>query len=341
MARDRLADVYRWYCDRGWCSYEWATDARMRADRAEVARAIGKDTADKDLVGLVAWHLHQTFLDNMDAAQATAVRGWFAERGWCEGGTADTARREPRKPRPLPTPQEAAPAPLARPDAGEVAALWEACVPVVDDAGVSAWLAGSPRGFDPGRVADIGLARALPPGLAVPRWARFKGVPWNRGGWRCIFPAWGPTGRLESLRARSIDPDCAPGEKAAAAAAGEGSATGLLLADGVGRLVLETGAAPTWWPAGDALRLVVAEGETDFLTWATRYGDAAEDAPGVLGLWAGSWTAEIAARIPDGARVVVRTDPDDAGDRYAARVWRELAARCKLYRPKGTTDGPG
>jgi len=115
----------------------------------------------------------------------------------------------------------------------------------------------------------------------------------------------------------------------------------LLLADGVGRLVLETGAAPTWWPAGDALRLVVAEGETDFLTWATRYGDAAEDAPGVLGLWAGSWTAEIAARIPDGARVVVRTDPDDAGDRYAARVWRELAARCKLYRPKGTTDGPG
>lgn len=339
---DRLADVYRWYTARGWCSYDWTIDARLRADRAEVAREIGRDTADKDLVGLVAWHLHRAFLDNLDAAQATAVRAWFADRGWCEGGTADTARRAPRKPRPLPTPQEAAPAPLARPDAAEVARLWEACAPVVEDADVAAWLTDPRRGFDPGRIADRDLARALPPGLNVPRWARFRGIPWNQGSWRCIFPAWGPTGRMESLRARSIDPDGPPGEKAAAAAAGEGSATGMVLAGGVGRMVLETGAAPSWWPKGEPLRLVVTEGETDFLTWATRYGDAVEDAPAVLGLWSGSWTAEIAARIPDGSRVAVRTDDDDKGDRYAARVWRDLAGRCELYRrPKGNTDATG
>ena len=289
-----------------------------------------------DALDLVAVRFHGSKLRDLTAEQRADVRAWYADRGWCDdGGTG----RETAPP-PMPVPSPADPEPLTRPDAGEVADLWSACVPVTEDADVAGWLTG--RGFDPGRVADRDLARALPPGLAVPRWACFRGIPWNRGSWRCLFPAWGAAGRMESLRARSIDPDCAPGEKAAAAAAGEGSATGMVLAGGVGRMVLETGAAPSWWPKGEPLRLVVTEGETDFLTWATRHGDAVEDAPAVLGLWSGSWTAEIAARIPDGSRVAVRTDDDDKGDRYAARVWRDLAGRCELYRrPKGNTDATG
>ena len=158
MDRDRLADVYRWYTARGWCSYDWATDARLRADRAEVARAIGKDTADKDLVGLVAWHLHRTFLDSLDTAQATAVRGWFAERGWCEG-----AGEAPRKPRP---PRRAPPAPKPEPEptyppADELSALWDAALPVVDVPDVAGWL-DKVRRINPAGLAVLDAARAIP-----------------------------------------------------------------------------------------------------------------------------------------------------------------------------------
>jgi len=57
------------------------------------------------------------------------------------------------------------------PPGDEVAALWAACSPVTDDAEVSAWLRS--RGLDPGRVEDADLARALPPGAALPQWARY------------------------------------------------------------------------------------------------------------------------------------------------------------------------
>ena len=56
----------------------------------------------------------------------------------------------------------------------------------------------------------------------------------------------------------------------------------------------------------------------------------------------GAFSADLAARIPDGTKVAIRTHNDDKGDRYAARVWRDLAMRCSLYRPpKGTADGEG
>jgi len=144
---------------------------------------------------------------------------------------------------------------------------------------------------------------------------------------------------MESLRARSIEAHCPKGQKAAAAAAGDGSATGLVLADSAAREVLGGGAPPRWWPEGLPLRLVVTEGEPDFLTWATRYGDAADDAPGVLGVWSGGWTTEIATRIPDGTTVLVRTHADEKGDRYAGQIWRDLAARCTVKRqPRGNDD---
>jgi hypothetical protein len=197
---------------------------------------------------------------------------------------------------------------------------------VTDDRDVAAWL--TSRGLNPATVADRNLARALTADANVPTWARFKGKPWSRGGWRCLLPTWGPDGRMESLRARSIDPDCPPGEKAAAAAAGAGSASGMLLADAVGRELLATGGAPSWWPAGKPLVVVVTEGESDFLVWATRYGEAADDAPAVLGLWSGSWTNDVAARIPAGSRVAVRTDSDDTGEHYAwSVVWATLVPR--------------
>jgi len=289
--------------------------------------------ATGDALDLVAVHFHGDRLPALTTEQLAEVRAWYAQRGWCD----DDGDGWTPAPRPRPVTRPAEPEPLARPDEREVSDLWFTCARVTEDADVARWIAA--RGLNPGAVAERDLARALPEDLDVPRWARFGGTPWNRGGWRCVFPAWGPTGRMESLRARSIEAHPPKGMKAAAAAAGEGSATGLVLADAAAREMLGTGSAPTWWPAGAPLRLVVTEGEPDFLTWATRYGDAQDDAPGAIGVWAGGWTAEIAARVPDGARVTILAHADDKGDRYAARIFRDLAARCTvLRRPKGNGD---
>ena len=291
--------------------------------------------AKGDALNLASLALHRApKLADLTAEQLADVRAWYAGRGWCADG--DGAPWVARAPIPIAhrlEPEE----PPARPEEREVADLWFACAKVTEAADVARWLVS--RGLDPERVAARDLARALPEDLDGPAWARFSGTPWNLGGWRCLFPAYGPTGHMESLRARSIDPHCPKGQKAAAAAAGDGSATGLVLADAGGREVLGTSAPPRWWPAGEPLRLVVTEGEPDFLTWATRYGEAADDAPAVLGVWSGGWTPEIAGRIPDETRVTVLTHDDDNGDHYAARIWRDLAARCTvLRRPKGNGD---
>ena len=283
-----------------------------------------------DALDLVAWRLAGGKLRDLDSDRKAEVRAWYAGQGWCEGVDGVAVPN----PRPLPPAPPPEPLELPRPDPVEVCDLWNACLPVTYDAAVASWL--THRGFDAGQVEDRDLARALPMDLALPRWAYFRGEPWNSGSqWRCILPAWGPAGRMESLRARAIATDVPPGEKAAAAAAGTGSATGLVLADGLARQVLTAGAVPEWWPSGRPLDLVVVEGETDFLTWCTHYGDAAETAPAVMGIWAGAWTEALAARIPDRTKVAIRTDNDDTGDKYARKVWAHLARRCELSRARG------
>lgn len=235
-----------------------------------------------------------------------------------------------RTPRTVP-----APVVTPRPPAAEVQAIWARSVPVTEDAEVSAWLRS--RSLDPVVVADRDLARALPSDARLPRWARCRGRPWGAG-WRCLFQAWGPTGRLESLRARWVGGDSSPdGLKASAATAGTGSATGLVLADGLGRQVLESGAVSGWRPDA-AFRICVCEGEADWLTWATRSWDAAEATPAVLGLWNGSWTDAIGERIPCGATVILRTHRDPQGEIYAAKVTQSLGGRCRVRRFQGSAD---
>lgn len=81
--------------------------------------------------------------------------------------------------------------------------------------------------------------------------------------------------------------------------------------------------------------VIVAEGVPDFLTWATRHSDADEDAPAVVGVIAGSWCEEIAARVPTGIPVYVRTHGDAAGFAYAETICSSLARRCRVHRLKG------
>ena len=303
--------------------------------------------AGGDGLDLVATRLFAGRLRDLAPENVQDVRDWYAEHGWCSSVTT-TENAQPQPPRPTTAESEAPPPPpapvIARPPAGEVDELWSACGVVDDDAEVSAWLAY--RGLDPVKVSDLDLARALPRAGSLPAWARCAGRPWSAG-WCCVFPVYDATGALASLRARwcrllatgeappeRLDrpPADFPAVKSGAAAAGPGSASGVVLADGLLQQLLRTGERPHWWPEATPLRIVVVEGELDFLTWATRHGEAAETAPAVLGLWSGAWTSALAARIPTGCRILLRTDLDASGHHYATRVARDLADRCELRR---------
>jgi hypothetical protein len=135
---------------------------------------------------------------------------------------------------------------------------------------------------------------------------------------------YGPAGAVESVHARALAPREANGRDKAASPSGA-EVRGLVLADARGVSMLRGEYRPA--------SLVIAEGPPDFLTWATRWSDADdESAPAILGVLAGSWSDEFAARVPSGLRVAVRTHRDGAGEKYAARIVASLVARCAVYR---------
>jgi len=244
----------------------------------------------------------------------------------------------PREPREAPPP----PPPRPPPPAADVAAFWTACVPCGADPDVAAWLRS--RGLDPAAVDRYGLARALPLSVAVPSWACYRGDAaesrsWTVLGYRAIFPLYDAQGELTSVRARLVAP---ADQNAPKSLPPVGYATrGLVLACPLAVLVLQIAAwrasrdpaavehGGEGWPWYAEQRVVLAEGEPDFLTWAAR-GEGARTFA-VLGLpGSGAWSAELAARIPDGCTVLVRTDADDAGDRYAEQIAASLQGRCAV-----------
>ena len=261
----------------------------------------------------------------------------------------------------VPPPARPAPPPRPPPPPVEVAALWAACGPVTRDPEVAAWL--QKRGLEPERVDAAGLARALPVDVAelgaavaawlrsphyldldggpveleaaavaqhaasVARWAAFQGdrpapVAWAALGYRCVVPMFDAAGELVSVRARNVT----EGEPKALPPKGW-TAKGMVMANPLGRMVLALGAWP-WWAER---KVVICEGEPDWLTWATRDAGAVA----VLGIaGSGGWAGELAARVPGGSRVVVRTDEDDAGDRYAEHVAASLQGLCTVLETK-------
>jgi hypothetical protein len=268
-----------------------------------------------------------------DRAAWAEVAELCASRGLCELEAGERRARMPQDrrsaPRTMVAPRPVAPLTgtpaLARLPASEVLALWRRCAAVVEDAEVRTWIEG--RGLDAELVAERELARALPKAGALPAWCRCAGVSWREGGYRVLVPLYGPGGRMEALHARTV----APGREPKAAFPAGASVGGLVMADALGRELLR--GAPPPGPPGRVMvaEVMVAEGVPDYLTWATQYGDADEDAPAVLGVISGSFP-EIAAAIPTGSRVYVTTHHDQAGDKYAETIRASLAGRCAVLR---------
>lgn len=225
---------------------------------------------------------------------------------------------------PAPTgnaPRAATEGPVTYPDAGEVQAVWGQAQRVADAPDAAAYL--EARAIDAGAADTYDLARVLPPAGPLPPWARIAGRTWREAGYRLVVPVFDHHGAMRSLRAWRLPGGIEGGPKRIAPAGC--SSAGLVMACPVARHMLSTGAGP------EGLAVVIAEGEPDWLTWASRVSDAAE-APAILGIGAGAWCEALAARIPDGARVAIRTHQDTAGNRYAADIRATLAERARAQR---------
>ena len=222
----------------------------------------------------------------------------------------------------------------ARPPKAEVDTLWSASVPVGSDHEVVQWF----RRRYGGRVSSFleqtevrDLARVAPRDLRLPRWAWSRTGSWAQTGHRLLFRLWDHTGNAISLRARSLDAATTPKSLAPCGF----SVRGLVLADPVGERLLN-GNAP---PASDTQDVVVAEGEPDWLLWSARRLDTEAPGPACFGVEAGAWCQQIADRIPDGARVAIRTHRDEPGERYARQIVTSLHRRCQVFRSSVGEEG--
>ncbi len=218
--------------------------------------------------------------------------------------------------RPLPDPPPPEPEKVYPPKL-QVLVLWNDAGFVNEDAEASRVLV--QRMIDPDAVTVKDLARVIRTDQVLPRWARYRGAAeesktWLETGHRLLLPVYDAEGRQQSVRAWRLKNGDSPkrlppsGHKA----------TGLVLANQVAVGLLQGKREPQ--------RIIISEGESDYLTWSARGGVA------VLGIYSGSWSDDFAKRIPLGSDVIVRTDLDEAGERYAKHIIGTLRGRCELRR---------
>lgn len=189
------------------------------------------------------------------------------------------------------------------PERDDVIRAWQRADAVDEVDGAAQWC--REKGFDLEGLLKRDLVRAIGPTSHPPPWL---------GGYLgdLVVPLFDKEGVLRSLRRRSPS-----GGRYAARGY---QLAGLVMADETARKMLSHGFAPE--------TLVITEGETDFLTWALTRG--AQTA--VVGITAGSWSRDIAQRIPEETTVCVLTDTDDAGDRYAQHIGETLSVVHRVVR---------
>lgn len=234
-----------------------------------------------------------------------AVRDWYAARGWCEP-TRPLAPPSPVRP-PAQVVQLPEKAYLDEPD---IRSLLGRCRAPLEDQEVATWL--RYRLGDLAEQVTPHLAMALPVRADLPSWASYGARTWSQTGHRLLVPTYDHQGRLRGLRARLVRhggdvPKCLPPRGY--------RASGLVLASPAALAWLRGSAVPA--------EIWIAEGEPQWLAISL----SCRREVAVLGITSGSWTPSLADRLPDGARIVVVTDRDPAGDGYLQRIRDTLSGR--------------
>jgi len=201
------------------------------------------------------------------------------------------------------------------PPIGEVRELLSACAPIHDDPEARRWME---RRIGAGWRAVGGLGGALQPGRPLPGWAGSRRGTWVASGHRLILPVIDHRGRIRSVRARRItDADTSAPKSLPPRGYSVG---GLVLACPSAARLLR-GQHPSPSP-----RVVIAEGEVDWLAWASQARYA------VFGIGSGWWTISHAVALPDGIDVLIATDLDEQGDRYAEAIADTLRGHARITR---------
>lgn len=197
------------------------------------------------------------------------------------------------------------------PPADEIAAVWAAGAPVTSDSEVAEYL--DCRAIPARQVAALGLLRVVQSG-ALPRWAQYRGRSWLEIGHRILVQTFDHTGQSRSLRSWRVAGDEDTPKRLPPAGY---LSKGLVCANAVAVMMLRE-----QFPG----RLVVCEGESDWAVWACR-GTVA-----CIGITSGSWTQDFADRLAYGTELVIRTDRDEAGEKYAQHIAKTAAKRCEIWR---------
>lgn len=256
--------------------------------------------ASGDVLTLVA-AVHSLTMRGEDFRQVLIAA---AALGGMHGLVAELESGEPRErpvlaPRPEPTPEPE----REYPPRAEVDRMWSEATAF--DVEAAAWATG--RGLDPDVVGE--LARCLPAG-ELPRWARYQKQSWRETGHRVILPVYDAAGEMRSVRAIRVT----DGDSPKRLPPGGFKASGLVMACPLGLAMLRG----TYVPG----RVLVVEGEPDFLTAATmptRHPYAR------IGITSGSWSSAFADRVPTTTRVFIGTHDDLAGEKYATTIGESLS----------------
>jgi len=194
-----------------------------------------------------------------------------------------------------------------RPPLDEVEDLWARSTALADDRAVSERL--RRRALSARELDALGQGRVLPRRGSLPSWARSVGRSWRRHH-RVVVPLFDELGVMRSLHARALNRGLAKTIRKGLMPGGF-AVRGLVMACPTALNMLRAGEPPGV--------LVIAEGVTDFFSWIQDLHHRGRTAA-VMGVVSGAFTETIAARIPNGTRVVIGTDHDDAGNEMATKI---------------------
>jgi 5S rRNA maturation endonuclease (ribonuclease M5) len=262
--------------------------------------------ANGDAIDLVSFVLWSRGFTDIDKDSRYAVRSWFEEAGLVQpragfrrgsSGPVLTAR----KPAPGPTETEL--------DKLAVMALWQASarISATRDAKSVAFLKG--RGLSPAVLDVLDIARILPHPKAYTLWPLF----WPAGRalrYRIATLAYDCDGAVAGIHART------PLPVSPKTMWHSGRSKGLFFCNPEARRFLAQ-------KTTEATIAVVVEGITDFWSASSACYDSGSRWM-VFGCTSGSFSLIRDLRLPASVAVVVATDPDKTGDRYAREVVQAL-----------------
>ena len=260
-----------------------------------IAEVRGYSTRDKD-------QFREVMIEGAEIAGrlqlADEIRGYVSNR------EANREKVEPPKPKPPPE----------YPRISEVVDLWETAKSIGDDSTAKSYLAG--RAISVSAATERGLLRVIGFDTSRPAWAFCKGLPWFTTGHRLVTRVWSSDGVPRSVRSWQCDGRDYPKRLPPSGHA----AKGLVLANKPAVELLKGKERPA--------RVIIAEGEPDWVSVATR----CRPDEAVFGIGSGFWTDDHAKRIPNATPVLILTDLDEAGNKYAEEVAKSLNNRCPLWR---------